>query len=240
MKSSRDNFIISLSESILKVGFGELIERSLKTYTGAIIAEITSETGKAFLANYTGPLLNVILKVSDENQKNIKKIIGEPIITGIREANEAFNITERSNKDIGEVNAKFQLADEKLSVAITFERFDNNPTKVAFIYFIRGLIAHKKGAIDTAKSYFDEVLKELDDLKYEYDRKICKLDHRNIIKHMPRGHGDLRRIEKRANELESVARLYEFAESYSKTSNIDYSKALERNSEPLRSQNPSV
>lgn len=157
-----------VATAALKAGFGEFAKESIKAHFGAVVAEVAGEVAKGGVEHFAGPLLRVLLHVTSENSAGLDKLLSEPARTGLREARRALDLAPVSDTDLRIRHERLQSADEKLAEAISLEEPKRSPGKVAYFYFIRGLIARERGATAVARMEFDAVEEILRPLTGEF------------------------------------------------------------------------
>ncbi len=156
-------------ESIAKEGTKVVVSEVLKAKIGEAAVSMAAEVASTATLSVVRPLLKIILQSTDASSRDLKKLIGLPLETGIRVAHETLEMTNEAGGEIWRQRAN--LATCELEKAYTLSE---RPMK-ARIRLIQGLLAVEMGEKGYANkwlgefiSFFEEQIEAL----YEPCRKL--------------------------------------------------------------------
>ena len=159
--------VAKIAEATLKVAFGlwaeksasALVEKAVAETSGevirALIPSVAREAATATASAIVGPLLNVLLRLTDATSAQLDKLVREPYKTGMRESAKALHPPTGSTDDEAWRRSRLQYADNQLASAFTLaEKTKNADLARLHISFVRALIALVAGAREFAKLEF--------------------------------------------------------------------------------------
>jgi hypothetical protein len=88
-QAQAERLLVNIVTGTLKAGLGASVLESLKD---KVIATALSEATKCAVEGFVGPVLRGVLHLLDETTEQLKKLLSEPLITGVRESNRALAI----------------------------------------------------------------------------------------------------------------------------------------------------
>lgn len=166
MSDEPSTTVAEMAKAALATAFGEwtklVAEEHLNSVVAAAtreaIANVAGEVAKAAAEGLAGPLLTVLLGVADQTSSNVKRLLREPYLTGVREATDALAIRPVSEEDIRLISERIQNADSRLAQAFTLAEGTKDAWRIqSYIALIRGLIASARNANGVAQAEYARV-----------------------------------------------------------------------------------
>jgi hypothetical protein len=137
----------------------EIAKEEAKALAGSAAAEVVSSAAEAAVTGFIGPLLKLLLRIGDETRKNINKLVQAPLLTGLREAQQALAFVATTPEEKSIRTERLSRADFELARALSVVGTDDKGNRTrTYIGLVRGLICLDRGAPNLAKLAFKDAL----------------------------------------------------------------------------------
>ncbi|MBL8261955.1 MAG: hypothetical protein JNM58_05970 [Xanthomonadaceae bacterium] len=153
--------VLEISGSVIKAAGGEIARSITQESLGDSVATVLATLAEESVAAIAGPVLRVILSVMTRDSASLQALLGEPALTGLREAQNALAIEMNGDRSISIRESRLLSADASLARAVTIALQSNDHGMVGVIYLIRALISLDMKSEQVAKNDLKHCISEL-------------------------------------------------------------------------------